>query len=246
MQGSNLADTITGDNGTTTCRGFAGNDMLSGGGGNDNLYGGGGNDTLDGGAGNDWLRGDSGNDTLIGGADLDTVDYMDHRLTRRVPRRRASRSTWRPARRPTTGAAPTRFAASRTSTARTWPTRSRATTTSITSHGQGGNDTLIGRRRQRQRKRQSGQRHPGRRCRQRLHARRQRQRYDQWRRRLRYCRLLGLRLRSGGSGDAGRHVNLVAGTATDNWGGSDTLSSIENVTGSNLGTRSPAMATLTI
>ncbi|MFN4014604.1 MAG: hypothetical protein ACK4JB_04685 [Reyranella sp.] len=47
---------------------------LTGGGGDDSLYGADGNDTLDGGAGFDWLVGGIGNDTLLGGVDDDTLD----------------------------------------------------------------------------------------------------------------------------------------------------------------------------
>jgi uncharacterized delta-60 repeat protein len=59
VQGSNLADSITGsaaDNG---------------------LAGAGGNDTLLGGDGNDWLAGGAGNDSIVGGNGIDTSDYSD-------------------------------------------------------------------------------------------------------------------------------------------------------------------------
>jgi len=60
-----------------TLTGATGNDTLSGGDGNDVLIGLAGNDTLDGGNGDDLLRGGTGNDTLIGGAGNDTASYSD-------------------------------------------------------------------------------------------------------------------------------------------------------------------------
>jgi len=57
-------DTLSGD-GTDILNGDAGNDTLSGGGGADTLHGGDGNDTLTGDAGNDTLTGDAGNDTFL-------------------------------------------------------------------------------------------------------------------------------------------------------------------------------------
>ena len=53
MQGSNFADSITGDDGWNSLYGEAGNDQLFGLDGNDYLVGGSGNDTLTGGAGSD-------------------------------------------------------------------------------------------------------------------------------------------------------------------------------------------------
>ena len=55
--------------------GSAGADTLSGNAGNDNLNGGAGNDTLNSGDGDDRLTGGSGNDILSGGVGADTVDY---------------------------------------------------------------------------------------------------------------------------------------------------------------------------
>ncbi|MGS2724031.1 beta strand repeat-containing protein [Porticoccus sp. GXU_MW_L64] len=66
--GSNNDDNLTGD---------AGANRLDGGMGNDTLVGGGGADTLIGGAGNDVLRGGGGPDTTDGGEGIDTADFSD-------------------------------------------------------------------------------------------------------------------------------------------------------------------------
>ncbi|PIB93219.1 hypothetical protein [Caulobacter sp. FWC2] len=64
--GSDKADTLTGDAAFNTIRGYGGNDVIDGGAGNDTLYGGQGDDRLVGGA---------GNDSLDGGAGFDIADY---------------------------------------------------------------------------------------------------------------------------------------------------------------------------
>ena len=83
VQGSNLNDTITGNDSTNYLYSFAGDDLLDGGSGIDYLYAGVGNDTLLGGigndnlygeAGNDSLTGDDGNDLLTGGSGADVLD----------------------------------------------------------------------------------------------------------------------------------------------------------------------------
>ena len=68
---------LTGFANDETLTGATGNDVLSGADGNDVLIGLGGDDTLDGGNGDDVLRGGPGNDTLIGGAGNDTASYSD-------------------------------------------------------------------------------------------------------------------------------------------------------------------------
>ncbi len=73
IDGSNYADTLTGDGTDNVLLGWGGIDQISGGGGNDRLHGGDGGDTLNGGAGNDDLRGDAGDDTLTGGGDNDIL-----------------------------------------------------------------------------------------------------------------------------------------------------------------------------
>ena len=55
VTGSAYGDTLTGDSGANVLMGGASNDILSGGGGNDTLIGNVGNDTLDGGSGNDTV-----------------------------------------------------------------------------------------------------------------------------------------------------------------------------------------------
>ncbi len=83
--GSDLVD-ATASNAAMTLRGYDGNDTLIGGAasdsilgenGNDSLAGGAGNDTLDGGAGNDTIRGGDGSDRLIGGSGTDLLSYSD-------------------------------------------------------------------------------------------------------------------------------------------------------------------------
>lgn len=82
VDGSELGDTITGDNGANVLNGWGGNDVIVALGGDDILDGGEGNDQLrgDGGvgytgpSGNDILIGGAGNDVMWGGAGVDTFD----------------------------------------------------------------------------------------------------------------------------------------------------------------------------
>ncbi len=66
VRGSDLNDTLIGDDGRNRLAGGDGHDELSGGGGNDRLVGGEGDDQLTGGLGNDFFifRGDFGRDTI--------------------------------------------------------------------------------------------------------------------------------------------------------------------------------------
>ena len=70
VTGTDLADTIYGDNNDTES---GGNDTIYGGGGNDTIYGDMGNDSLYGDAGNDIIDGGAGNDTIYGGAGNDII-----------------------------------------------------------------------------------------------------------------------------------------------------------------------------
>jgi Ca2+-binding RTX toxin-like protein len=83
-------DTINGAGGTDLLLGGDGNDVLSGGDNSDSISGGNGNDTIDGGAGDDnvtlpllgggtltGLNGDAGNDTISGGDGTDAIDGGD-------------------------------------------------------------------------------------------------------------------------------------------------------------------------
>ena len=81
ITGSDAYDVIYGDSGNDALTGLGGNDSLVGGAGNDSLQGGVGDDTLlgsdgadslEGGEGNDRLRGGAGNDTLRGGLGVDS------------------------------------------------------------------------------------------------------------------------------------------------------------------------------
>jgi Ca2+-binding RTX toxin-like protein len=74
--GSSTGDLITGTEWADTLSGGLGNDTISGLGGNDNLSGRDGNDILDGGTGDDFLTGSVGNDTIIGGVGRDTASFQ--------------------------------------------------------------------------------------------------------------------------------------------------------------------------
>ncbi len=84
--GGNPPDTISGFGGDDLLAGNGGNDLISGGEGNDTAYGGtgrdeiygdNGDDLLDGGSNNDELYGGAGQDTLIGGSSGDTLSGGD-------------------------------------------------------------------------------------------------------------------------------------------------------------------------
>ena len=81
MTGGASIDLFSGGDGNDTLTGGGGDDTLEGGGGSDTLHGGTGNNTLHGGTGNDTLDGGAGNDVfnggteLDGGAENDTVSY---------------------------------------------------------------------------------------------------------------------------------------------------------------------------
>jgi Ca2+-binding RTX toxin-like protein len=73
--GNGLANSLAGNGADNQIDGGVGNDTLSGGGGNDTLWGGVGQDLLFGGAGNDLLDGGAITD-LINYTDLNTVSYL--------------------------------------------------------------------------------------------------------------------------------------------------------------------------
>ena len=76
--GTDQADTISGDSSANTLDGRGGDDVLHGLAGDDELIGGDGNDTLDGGAGRDILNGGNGDDILDGsGGDALSQSYGD-------------------------------------------------------------------------------------------------------------------------------------------------------------------------
>ncbi len=84
LNGTNLADRISGydgddillgNDGDDDLIGHIGNDRLEGGNGNDELDGGSGNDMLLGGSGEDVLDGSNGNDVLYGGAGPDHYEF---------------------------------------------------------------------------------------------------------------------------------------------------------------------------
>ncbi len=77
INGSNFADTLTGDDGINTLFGYDGNDNLQGLAGADALYGNGGDDVVNGGAGDDLVDGSAGNDTVYGGAGNDVLYGVD-------------------------------------------------------------------------------------------------------------------------------------------------------------------------
>jgi Ca2+-binding RTX toxin-like protein len=73
--GSQYDDSMVGDINNNSLFGGLGNDAISGLSGNDNLTGQEGNDSLDGGEGDDFLIGGAGNDTIIGGGGKDTASF---------------------------------------------------------------------------------------------------------------------------------------------------------------------------
>ncbi|MBL4645515.1 MAG: hypothetical protein JKY99_03535, partial [Rhizobiales bacterium] len=75
LEGTDFADTLTGDSNDNEIRGGTGIDTLDGGAGDDHLYGGSGADILVGGAGDDRLTGGAGGDSLDGGTDDDVAIY---------------------------------------------------------------------------------------------------------------------------------------------------------------------------
>ncbi|WP_440967260.1 DUF4347 domain-containing protein [Massilia sp. GER05] len=75
VSGSRYGDVLTGNAADNSLNGDDGNDTISGDAGNDWLDGGNGADSMTGGAGFDQLTGGAGNDTLDGGADHDRVNY---------------------------------------------------------------------------------------------------------------------------------------------------------------------------
>jgi Ca2+-binding RTX toxin-like protein len=77
VQGSRYADSLTGNASDNSLWGMDGNDTLSGDAGNDWLDAGAGADSLLGGAGSDQLSGGAGNDTIDGGDGTDTVTYSN-------------------------------------------------------------------------------------------------------------------------------------------------------------------------
>jgi polyhydroxyalkanoate synthesis regulator phasin len=81
INGTSLADLITGDENDNSLYGFDGNDVIKGGGGNDILDGGSGNDILKGGDGIDTIKGGSGDDTISGDGGLNILTGGDGRDT---------------------------------------------------------------------------------------------------------------------------------------------------------------------
>lgn len=77
LYGSAFNDTLIGNAGDNMMTGGAGNDTLTGGKGHDTLWGSAGNDTLDGGEGDDWMVGGAGDDVIKGGAGGDWSSYED-------------------------------------------------------------------------------------------------------------------------------------------------------------------------
>nr|WP_321461311.1 calcium-binding protein [uncultured Cohaesibacter sp.] len=73
LHGEVGADTITGGDGVDLIYGYTGNDTIDGGSGNDTIYGGAGSDIIDGGDGDDILYGGAGNDTLYAGSGEDEL-----------------------------------------------------------------------------------------------------------------------------------------------------------------------------
>lgn len=78
LEGSNMADVLSGDDGDNVIRGLAGNDTINGGGGNDTLIGGAGADKLIGGGFSGTLRADLAASSVASGQlGGDTASYED-------------------------------------------------------------------------------------------------------------------------------------------------------------------------
>ncbi|MCI5073593.1 MAG: hypothetical protein MRY80_01005 [Oricola sp.] len=73
VHGTDLSDTLIGDDQDNYLDGRGGDDTLEGGDGNDEMYGGDGSDELHGDDGQDTLEGNDGNDFLYGGAEVDIL-----------------------------------------------------------------------------------------------------------------------------------------------------------------------------
>jgi Ca2+-binding RTX toxin-like protein len=84
LQGTGIADWITGGAGDDVIAGGGGNDIIAGNSGFDILRGEAGNDVLYGGAGNDQLDGGAGADVLVGGAGQDAASYASASAAVRV------------------------------------------------------------------------------------------------------------------------------------------------------------------
>jgi Ca2+-binding RTX toxin-like protein len=76
IRGTDFGDALTGSEVANQLQGHGGNDVLDGVGGADALFGDGGDDTLRGGDGNDVLYLDNGDDLLDGGAGRDTLVFL--------------------------------------------------------------------------------------------------------------------------------------------------------------------------
>ena len=77
LTGSNYDDVLTGDAGANVLNAGTGNDYADGGVGNDIIYGGDGNDTLTGNYGTDQMYGEAGNDTFLAEWDEGIGDYYN-------------------------------------------------------------------------------------------------------------------------------------------------------------------------
>lgn len=78
LEGSNFADTLTGNDEDNTLQGRSGDDVVLGLAGNDSIFSGTGNDQIDGGTGDDSLFASSGNETLEGGDGTDWVMFSTY------------------------------------------------------------------------------------------------------------------------------------------------------------------------
>ncbi|MFH1746454.1 MAG: Ig-like domain-containing protein, partial [Planctomycetota bacterium] len=73
VTGSQHDDTLTGDDNGNTIYGQGGDDVIDAGGGNDSVYAGEGADVIDGGSGDDSIKGDAGDDVINAGTGNDSV-----------------------------------------------------------------------------------------------------------------------------------------------------------------------------
>lgn len=206
--GSALADILVGDANRNILNGDDGDDTIRGGGGNDALYGGDGADQLQGENGDDTLNGGAGDDTLDGGSGRDIASYENDGGAVTVDL--------------LTGIATDGFGGTDTLIRIESAIGGRFNDTLILAnvagiaYGRAGNDTLTGGNADDELNGGSGADTitggDG----------------------LDTVNYLDDGFDSAGVGTKGVVVNLLTGRAKDNWGKTDTLSGIENATGSSL------------
>jgi Ca2+-binding RTX toxin-like protein len=231
VSGSRYGDTITGNAADNNLWGNEGNDTLDAGEGRDWLDGGAGDDKLQGGLGDDSLTGGSGADTIDGGAGNDYVQYgNDYDMSVKPSGRGVTVNLYRGTAVDNWGNTDTLAGIENASGSRLDDSLT-GNTGNNNLYGEAGNDSLSG---------GSGDDY--------LQGGEGNDKLDGGAGRDTLTGSAGSDTLAGGDGidranylndyglpaptGLGVTVNLATGSATDNWGNTDTLSSIEDVTGS--------------